>query len=148
LTDPVREHRSLLKLLALARRTAETASHRVADIEASRRSAHEALERLEAAIRTEEAVALGRTEIGFRDLAGYLAGAASKRSALIATCRSLDAEAAAAREALTAAEIERRKLGHLADLRAALLRKRRARRDQSQLDDAGRRLTASRSGRF
>ena len=99
-------------------------------------------------MRTEEAVALGRTEIGFRELAGYLAGADAKRASIIATCRSLDAEIAAARDALTSAEIERRKLSHLADLCAAADRKSRDKREAKFLDDAGRRSPTSRGGRF
>lgn len=142
------DSKGLIKLLSLARRSAESASRRLADLEAARRSAGDALERLEAAIRTEEAVALGRTEIGFRDLAGYLVGAASKRESIIATCRSLDAEIAAAREALTDAEIERRKLRHLADLSADAVRKIREKRERALLDDAGRRLKTSQRGRF
>lgn len=148
MNDADRHQRGLLKLLAVARRAVEAAGRTIGDLEAARKSAGDALEKLEAAIRTEEAVALGRTEIGFRDLAGYLAGAGAKRAALITTCRSLDAELAAAREALTDAEIERRKLSHLADLRADALRKRRDKRDGVLLDDAGRRRIDARSGRF
>lgn len=148
MNDSTRHYRGILKLLAVARREAEAASRRLADLEGARASAGDALGRLEAAIRTEEAVALGRTEIGFRDLAGYLAGAAAKRDALIATCRALDGQIAAAREALTAAEIERRKLDHLRDLQAVALRKRRDKREGALLEEAGRRLAASRSGRF
>lgn len=146
--DSMRHYRGLLKLLAVARREADGASRRLADLEASRMSAAAALERLETAIRTEEAVALGRTEIGFRDLAGYLAGAAAKRDTLIATCRSFEAEIAVAREVLTAAEIERRKLDHLRDLQATALRKRRGKREGALLEESGRRPAASRSGRF
>lgn len=148
MNDPIRDHRGLLKLLAVARRTAETASRRLADLQSSRRTAGEALDTLEAAIRTEEAVALGRTEIGFRDLAGYLSGAASKRKTMIATCCALDAEIDAAREALISAEVERRKLEHLANLRAEIVRRRRNRRDGALLEETGRRLTSVRSGRF
>ena len=148
MSDTTRRYRGLLKLMALARRSAETASRRLAELEASRRSVGKALDLLEAAIRTEEAVALGRTEIPFRDLAGYLAGAAEKRAGLMATCRSLDAEISAAREALAAAEVERRKLDHLADLRAERLRKRRAKRESLLLEDAGRRRAAKPSSRF
>lgn len=143
-----RDPRGLMKVLAVARRAAETASRKLADAESSRKSAGDALDRFEAAIRTEEAVALGRTEIGFRDLAGYLAGAVQKRAAMIATCRSLDAEIDAAREALAAAEVERRKLSHLADLHAEAVRKRRDKREGALLEEAGRRLTSARSGRF
>ncbi len=148
MTDAPRQYRGLLRLLAVARRAAETASRAVADLEASRRTAEDAIEKLEVAIRTEEAVALGRTEIGFRDLAGYLAGAGSKRAALLATCRSLDAEIGAARKTLTEVEIERRKLGHLASVQSEAMRKRRDKREGALLDDAGRRLAVTRSGRF
>jgi hypothetical protein len=148
MNNAMRQYRGLMKLLAVARRTSEGQRRRVDELEGARASAGDALHRLEAAIRTEEAVALGRTEIGFRDLAGYLAGAAAKREALLATCRALDAEIAAAREALTAAEIERRKLDHLCDLRAAALRKRRDKREGALLEEAGRRQAVARSGRF
>jgi hypothetical protein len=148
MNDSMRQYRGLLKLLAVARREAESQRRRVDDLEGSRASAGDALRRLEAAIRTEEAVALGRTEIGFRDLAGYLAGASAKREALLATCRALDVEIAVAREALTAAEIERRKFDHLCDLQAAALRKRRDKREGVLLEEVGRRLASSRSGRF
>ena len=148
MSDTTRRHRGLVKLMALARRSAEAASRRLAELEASRLGVGKALDLLEAAIRTEEAVALGRTEIGFRDLAGYLAGASEKRAGLIATCRSLDAEISVARETLALAEVERRKLDHLADLRAETLRKRRAKRESLLLEDAGRQRAARRSSRF
>jgi flagellar biosynthesis chaperone FliJ len=147
-SDDFRQYRSLLKLLAVARRTAEAERRKLVEREAARASAADALERLEAAIRTEEAVALGRTEIGFRDLAGYLAGAGSKRAALIETCRALDGEIAAAREAVSLAEVERRKLDHLVERAADTLRKRRDKKEAAALDEAGRRHAASRSGRF
>lgn len=148
MNNALRDYRGLMKLLAVARREAEAAGRRLVDLESSRKGAGDALDRFEAAIRTEEAVALGRTEIGFRDLAGYLAGAGPKRAALIATCRSLDAEIDAARKALAAAEVERRKLDHLADLRAEALRKRRDKREGALLEEAGRRPRTGRSGRF
>lgn len=146
--DAFGHYRGLLKLLSVARRTAEGARLTLAERQKALARAEEALAGLEAAIRTEETVALGRTEIGFRDLAGYLAGAEAKRAALIATCRALEGEISVAREAITAAEIERRKLDHLTDLAAEALRKKRDKREVARLDDAGRRLTSSRKGRF
>jgi flagellar export protein FliJ len=143
--DTTRHLRGLLKLLGLARRGVEAAGRALADLDRSRRHAGDALERLEAAIRTEEAVALGQTEIAFRDFAGYLAGAGAKRAALVETCRTLDAQIAAAKAALVAAEIERRKLDHLVDLAAGMLKKRRAQRENAALDEAGRRLAPGRS---
>ncbi len=139
MNDAARHVRGLLKLLAVARRSSDAASLTLANLERSRQDAVAALEQLEAAIRNEEAVALGLTEIGFRDFAGYLAGAGVKRSAILATCRSLDAEIAGAKDALVVAEIERRKLDHLADLAAAALKKRRDKRENALLDEAGRR---------
>ncbi len=148
MNDGTRQYRGLLKLLALARRESEGCRRRVDELEALRAGAEDALDRLEAAIRTEEAVALGRTEIGFRDLASYLAGAAAKRDALVSTCRALNSDIVAAREALAAAEIERRKLDHLCDLQATALRKRRDKREGALLEEAGRRLAVVRRGRF
>lgn len=132
-------YKGLLKLLLAARREAERSARFLTDLERSRQDAAGSLDRLDAAIREEEAVALGRADIGFRDFAGYLAGAAAKRAALLQSCRALDAEIVAAREALTSAEIERRKLDHLVDLVAAAIRSQRRKRENSLLDDAGRR---------
>ncbi|MDZ7628208.1 MAG: hypothetical protein U5J99_07335 [Parvularculaceae bacterium] len=140
-------HSSLLKLLAIARRNGDSQALALADLETSRRDAAAALDRLEAAIRTEEAVALGRTEIGFRDFAGYLAGATAKRAAILASCRTLDEAIAGARARLKAAEIERKKLEHLVGLAAAGLKKRRDKREGAMLDDAGRRRNARRPQR-
>lgn len=140
MNDTTRHLRGLLKLLSLARRHVDAAGLRLTSLERSKSDVSDALALLEAAIRSEEAVALGRTEITFRDFAGYLAGAGAKRLSLVETCRSIDAEIDAARAALVAAELERRKLEHLVDLAATALKKRRAKRDNAKLDDAGRRL--------
>ncbi|MFN0022776.1 MAG: hypothetical protein ACKVS5_02650 [Parvularculaceae bacterium] len=143
MTGDLRRYKSLLKLLKVARHNAERASRALGDLHASKSGVEAALARLDTAIRAEEEVALGRTEIGFLDLAGYLAGAAQKRAALRATSDGLTAEIAAAGAALEACELERRKLEHLADLMAQDLRKARLKRDNTLLDDAGRRRLAS-----
>lgn len=139
----LRRYKSLLKLLKIARRNAERASRALGDLQSSKSAAEAALARLDTAIRAEEEVALGRTEIAFLDLAGYLAGAAQKRAALQGTCDGLTKEIAAASAALAACELERRKLEHLADLMAQDLRKDRLKRDNALLDDAGRHRVAS-----
>lgn len=144
MSEEFNHHRGLLKLLAIARRNQESEALALADLEAARRETAAALDRLEAAIRMEEAVALGRTEIGFRDFAGYLAGATAKRDAILASNRTLDAGIAGAKARLRLADIERKKLEHLVDLAAAALKKRRQRRDGAMLDDAGRRRAAAR----
>ncbi len=142
-----RKLRALLKLRAVARRQVTAAARTLAGLEQARGEAMRSLERLEAAIRTEETVALGRAEIGFRDFAAFLAGAAAKREALLQSCRSLDHEINGSREALHAAEIERRKFDHLVDQVAARRRANANKREVALLDEAGRRGRGSRGAR-
>jgi flagellar export protein FliJ len=139
MSESVREFRALLKLRAIARRLVQSESRALTELERARTDALASLERLEAAIRTEEAVALGRTDVSFRTFAAYLSGAAAKRSALLQSCRLLDAEMDAKRQAVLEAEIEVKKLDHLADQFEGRRRKSRHKRDAEALDDAGRR---------
>lgn len=134
-----REFRAILKLRAAARRRVQSESRSLAELERARSDALQSLDRLEAAIRTEEAVALGRTDVSFRDFAAYLNGAAANRSALLQSCRTLDAEIAAKRQAVVEAEIEVRKLDHLAGQFEERFRKARRKKEGEALDEAGRR---------
>lgn len=139
----MRQFRALLKLRAVAGRSVEAAARSLKDLEQARAEAGRALDRLEAAIRLEETIALGRAEIGFRDFAAYLTGAAAKREAIIASCRSLEREIAAQREVLAAADLERRQFDHLVDQIAVSIRQRRQKAENARLDDAGRRARAA-----
>lgn len=140
-----RQVRAFLKLRAVARRQATAAARSLAGLEAALAETTRSLEMLEAAIRTEESVALGRAEIGFHDFAAFLTGAAAKREALLRSRHTLDREIEASREALRAAEIERRKFDHLVDQIAAQRRASTRRREGAILDEAGRRGRGSRS---
>ncbi len=139
MNNGAKEFRALLKLRAVARRHVQSASRSLTELERARTDALQSLERLEAAIRTEEAVALGRTDVGFRDFAAYLAGAAAKRTALLHSCRMLDREIDAKRRAVADAEIEVRKFDHLVGQIEGRLRKSRQKTEDAALDDVGRR---------
>lgn len=134
-----REFRALLKLRAAARRLVQSESRSLWEFERARSDALQSLDRLEAAIRTEEAIALGRTDVGFRDFAAYLAGAAEKRTVLMQSCRTLEVEIAARRQAVIEAEIEVKKLDHVASQFAGRLRKVGRKKEGETLDEAGRR---------
>lgn len=144
MSEGVRHYRGLLKLRGVARRAAETAARSLSDLEKAKSDALAALERLDAVIRKEEAVALGRTDIGFRDFASYLEGASAKRAALLQSCRTLDDEIAAARAGVLEAEIEFRKFDHLAAQFEKRILKSRQKKLGEILDDAGRRGHAQR----
>ncbi len=140
----MREIRALLRLRAMARRNVQVESRFLADLERARSDALLSLENLEAVIRTEETVALGRTEVGFRDFAAYLAGAAAKRTALLQSCRILDAEIATKRQAVVESEIDVKKLDHLTSQLEGRLRKTRRKKEDDGLDEAGLRSHAQR----
>lgn len=142
------EFRALLKLRAVARRLVEAEARSLAELARARTDALQSLDRLEAVIRTEEAVALGRMDVGFRDFAAYLAGASAKRTALLQSCRTLDAEIEAKREAVVKAEIEVKKLDHLAGQFETKVRKTRRKKDGEALDEAGRRTHGRRRSSF
>ena len=142
----LRQFRAMLKLRAIARKNLEFAARALADAERARNGVLQSLDRLEAAIRTEEAVALGRTEVGFRDFAAYLAGASLKRTALHQSRQTLDAEIAALREAVLTAEIELKKFDFLTGQFEARLQKRLRKEQADVLDEAGRQRHALRRG--
>lgn len=139
MSDGARQFRALLKMRAVARRSLASAAQSLAGLERAKADVRQSLDRLDAAIRTEEAVALGRADVGFRDFAAYLSGAASKRTALIQSGRTLDAEIATMCAAVLEAEIELKKLDYLTDQFEARIRKSLRKREAVALDDAGRR---------
>lgn len=144
MSEGARQFRATLKLRSVARRTLASATRSLIELERAKTDVLQSLDRLESAIRKEEAVALGRTDVGFRDFAAYLSGAAAKRTALLQSGRMLDGEIAAMRETVIGAEIDLKKFDYLADEFEARLRKRLRKQESILLDDVGRRSHARR----
>lgn len=129
---------SLSRLLKQSRLRAEEMGAHVADLQAARASVSVLLNRLDEAVRAEEAAAVGEASINLADLARYLEGAAIKRAALAQTCERLDLEIAAARQQLDEAFIEMKKLEHLIGISKRVAQRRRSRSELAAIDDVAR----------
>lgn len=125
-----REAAALAKLLKVARTRMDEAAGRVAALEASLANAEQSLRFLADAVAGEEAAAKAAEIVGFAQLAGFLAGAEQKRSALAATRLLILAEIETARSELEAAFAETSKLDHLVD-RAQIAAQKRTRRAET-----------------
>lgn len=132
-----REAAALAKLLKVARTKAEGAGRQMAALEAALARTDEALHLLAESVSNEEEAARAAELVGFTQLAGFLAGAAEKRSALMKTRADILCELQTARPALAEAFAEMKRLEHLVDRSrlAAAGRKRKA--ESAALDSAG-----------
>ncbi len=131
-----REGHALAKLLKVARMNAEKASRRLGDLEAARQQADASLRLLADAISDEEAAAQAAEIVGFAQLAGYLAGAAQKRAALIETGAKIAIETIAAERDLADAYAELKKLEHLVERSQLSLERGRRKTENASIDGA------------
>jgi flagellar export protein FliJ len=119
------EARAFAKLLKLARRKTEQAAQRLAALDNALARVDQSLQLLRAAVSSEEETAKTAEIVGFAQLAGFLAGAAHKRAALLETRSTITRQQDEARADFDRLRLEMRKLEHLVE-RA---RGRRRRRD-------------------
>ncbi len=131
-----REARSLAKLLKVARMKTDAASARLSDLRAAAAEADAALSILTRAVADEEAASAAAEIVGFRQLAGYLAGAESKRSSILATQQLIAAEIREAEADLHAAFAEVQKLDHVVERSRDAIAKRRQKSELAMQGDA------------
>ncbi|NWG92943.1 MAG: hypothetical protein HXY21_10635 [Parvularculaceae bacterium] len=110
-----REAAAFAKLLKVSRTRADEAGRRIGDLEAALARTQEALHLLAESVSSEEEAARAAELIGFTQLAGYLAGAAVKRDALLKTRADILTELQKARSALAEAFAEMKRLEHLVE---------------------------------
>lgn len=138
MTDKLREAMALARLLKIARSKTDETSRRLAFLEASLEHTQETLDLLADAIRSEESAARSAEAVGFLHLAGFLAGAAKKRAALLETRSAIRSEIAAQRALLEEAFGEMKRLDHLSGAAAARIAEDERKRENSLIESAAR----------
>ncbi len=131
-----REALALAKLLKIARMNTDENSRRIAVLVEAQKKADASLRLLAEAVSNEEAAAKAAEVVGFSQLAGFLAGAIQKRTALEATKSQIEGEIAAARVDLEASFSEAKKLEHLVDRTRLYAQKLGRRLDADKMNDA------------
>lgn len=145
--------KTIKKLLTLANQSLEEARLRLADLEAAKQSAEQAVQGLAETIRTEElarredAVSAANTNgkqataqgaSADLQMMAFTEATRDRRTALRETIVTLDNEIHTAREGLREAMAETVKLEHLIAVAAKAQRSKQRRREQSELDAAAR----------
>jgi predicted nucleic acid-binding Zn-ribbon protein len=139
-----RSVRALIQLRKIAQNHARDLSLRLAELGRSKVAIEEQIAALRDSILVEQRVAADDPAIGFERLAGFLAGAGSKRSRLSESLAAIDAGIDSLQEAVVAAHHEIQKLDHLLSLAKKARERTQAKQELASLDDAGRRLRAGR----
>jgi predicted nucleic acid-binding Zn-ribbon protein len=111
-----RSVRALIQLRKIAQNHARDLSLRLAELGRSKVAIEEQIAALRDSILVEQRVATDDPAIGFERLAGFLAGAGSKRSRLSESLAAIDAGIDSLQEAVVAARHEIQKLDHLLSL--------------------------------
>jgi flagellar export protein FliJ len=132
-----REAAALAKLLKVARTKAEEAGRQTAALEAALSKTDEALHLLAASVSSEEEAARAAELVGFTQLAGFLAGAGIKRSALLETRAEILSELQTARPALAEAFAEMKRLEHLIGRSRLAQADQKRKAEGAALDSAG-----------
>ncbi len=113
---PGRDEKAILKLARIARARVDEAQAHLADLEAARVSAETSIDWLSRAVGAEEA-GVAASPAAMADLARFLEGADLKKKALAATRDRLAGEIVGARDALSDAFGELKKLEHLVEIK-------------------------------
>ena len=139
----IEEGRGLEKLLKLAKARVDEETIRIRDLEMARKNVAASIEALDAKIVTEQRVAATDARI-MMDLKNFLDGAAEKRLTLLSTLDGLAEEISNGETDLATAFTEMKKLEHLIDLAHDNKKRRSAKFELEQLDEAASRLNAAR----
>lgn len=132
MTDITRARISVDKLLSLARSNADALRVDLADVEAAKKSAEDALEDISAAMRKEEAIGRTADPAAF---AAYAEGVRGRRHNLQTTLMTLEEAEEKARHQLQQAMLEIRKLEHLISLDDLASKKATSKREMRQADE-------------